>query len=116
MPAFSFAPISAANVFAPASMASQIDARPTPKHAQTTGLALTTPSLDRPDNSRRRSSSVSVLRREQAFHHVPIAGVMCGAYEQAGLDAIPDERSCAKNATAKVPVLGDIAIRGSAQP
>ena len=39
VPAFSLAPIST-GVTAPAAIASQIVARPTPKHAQTTGPAI----------------------------------------------------------------------------
>ena len=53
VPAFSLAPISAAER-APAAMASQIVVRPTPKQAQTIGPALARPSVDLPDSSMRR--------------------------------------------------------------
>jgi hypothetical protein len=53
VPALSCAP-SAAAEFAPAAMASQIVARPTPKHAQTIGPTEASPSDDRPDSNIRR--------------------------------------------------------------
>ncbi len=53
VPAFSFAPISAAEC-APDAMASQMELRPTPKQAQTIGPALARPSDDFPDSSMRR--------------------------------------------------------------
>ena len=53
VPAFNCAPIFEA-VAAPAAMASQIVARPTPKQAQTIGPLLANPSIDLPDNSMRR--------------------------------------------------------------
>ncbi len=53
VPAFSLAPISAAER-APAAIASQMVVRPTPKQAQTIGPALARPSVDLPDSSMRR--------------------------------------------------------------
>src|SRR4030088_206555 len=58
VPAFNFAPISAAEP-APAAMASQIVVRPTPKQAQTIGPLLARPSVDLPDSNIRRWSSLS---------------------------------------------------------
>ena len=66
VPALSFAPISAA-VRAPAAMASQIVVRPTPKQAQTIGPASPAPSLDLPDSSMRRCSSVSLSAANRLF-------------------------------------------------
>src|SRR5581483_12516223 len=66
VPALSLAPIAAA-LFAPAAMASQIDVRPTPKQAQITGPALTTPSAERPDSNMRRSSSDSSSAANSRF-------------------------------------------------
>jgi hypothetical protein len=53
VPALSCTPMAAAE-FAPAAMASQIVARPTPKQAQTIGPVLASPSVDRPDSNIRR--------------------------------------------------------------
>src|SRR5260370_1813361 len=59
VPAFSLAPISAAER-APAAMVSQIVLRPTPKQAQTIGPALARPSADLPESSMRRWTLLSV--------------------------------------------------------
>src|SRR5258708_1411688 len=58
VPAFNFAPISAAEC-APAAMASQMVVRPTPKQAQTIGPALARPSADLPESSMRRWTLLS---------------------------------------------------------
>src|SRR3954469_4352656 len=66
VPALSFTPISAA-VRAPATMVSQMVPRPTPKQAQTTGPVEAAPSLDLPDNSMRRCSSVTWSATNRLF-------------------------------------------------
>src|SRR6478735_1706215 len=66
VPAFSFAPISAAEC-APAAMALQMVVRPTPKQAQTIGPALASPSDDLPDNSMRRWSLLSASAANRLF-------------------------------------------------
>ncbi len=111
VPALSFAPISAA-VFAPAAIASQIETRPTPKQAQTTGPALTTPFGGTPRQQHAALVVGERIGREQVFHDIPVAGVMRGTDEQAGLDTIPAERCCAIDAAAEIGVFGDVAVHG----
>ena len=115
MPAFSFAPISAAER-APAAMASQIVVRPTPKQAQTIGPALASPSADLPDSSMRRWSLLERIRGEQALDDVPVAGVPRGTDEQAGLDAVAAKGRRAIDAAAKILVFGEIVARERFQP
>src|SRR5437764_13330019 len=66
VPAFSLAPISAAER-APPAMVSQMVLRPTPKQAQTIGPALARPSTDLPDSSMRRWSALSVSAANKPF-------------------------------------------------
>ena len=92
MPALSLAPISAA-LRAPLAMASQIEARPTPKQAQTIG-PVARDALGRAARQQHAALIVAdASSREQALHHVPVAGIMRGADEQAGLDAVAGKAS-----------------------
>ena len=83
VPAFSFAPMSAAER-APAAMVSQIVLRPTPKQAQTIGPALARPSAR---FARQQHAALVVaerIRGEQVLDDVPVAGIPRGPDEQAG--------------------------------
>src|SRR5579864_4593841 len=97
VPAFSCAPISAADL-APDAIASQIVVRPTPKQAQTTGPVLARPVPARPDSSMPRSSSPSRSATKR-----PLMASQSPASRAGPTNRQASMRSAAKLAARKTP-------------